>query len=150
MRAKRFHQQVPAVRSGGIDALVREPCRCVTLNPDYSRGDDVKRHTSITQRLPREDENGEVMVAGGLDVPGHLESPIAGELRLSQERQDSRLLEDGTKRECRHGSDFPVPILPPILTGHSASGSETAVTPQNGRSPASPRPPASRRRPGGF
>jgi hypothetical protein len=52
MRAKRFHQQVPAVRLGAIDTLVREPGRCVTLNPDYSRGDDVKRHTSITQRPP--------------------------------------------------------------------------------------------------
>jgi hypothetical protein len=75
----------------------------------------VKRHTPITQWLAREDEDGEVMVARGLHVTRRLKGPIAGELRLSQERQNSRLCEDGAQRECRHDS---VPATHPTANSY--------------------------------
>jgi len=92
-------------RFSKVYALVLKPSRCVPLNPNHGCRDDSKHPTPVVHGFRAEGKDGEVVIACRLDVPRRQKNVIAGELWLSQERQNSRFFEDGAQRECRHCSD---------------------------------------------
>jgi hypothetical protein len=88
MRPQGVHQQAVPIRVSRIHALVTKPSGGVPLNPQHGRRKDPDGPSPIVQRLRTEHENGEVVFAGGFDIPQGLKHEVTCEFGFLLEAEN--------------------------------------------------------------